>query len=58
VLELLARNLSNKEAAEASGVGEETVKRHMKNRFAKLDAANRKHLVKRAQLLELLEGGK
>ncbi|HJV25196.1 MAG TPA: LuxR C-terminal-related transcriptional regulator [Aromatoleum sp.] len=57
VLELLARNLSNKEVAQAMGVGEETVKWHLKNLFGKLDAANRKHVVRRAQLLGLLEGG-
>jgi len=56
VLELLARNLSNKEVAQAMGVGEETVKWHVKNLFGKLDAANRKHVVRRAQLLGLLEG--
>nr|WP_211167389.1 helix-turn-helix transcriptional regulator [Aromatoleum evansii] len=56
VLELLARNLSNKEVAQATGVGEETVKWHLKNLFGKLDAANRKHVVRRAQLLGLLEG--
>lgn len=56
VLELLARNLTNKEAAQAMGVGEETVKWHLKNLFGKLDAANRKHVVRRAQLLGLLEG--
>ncbi|BAL27478.1 transcriptional regulator, LuxR family (plasmid) [Azoarcus sp. KH32C] len=56
VLELLARNLSNKEVAHAMGVGEVTVKWHLKNLFDKLDAANRKHVVRRAQLLGLLEG--
>lgn len=57
VLELLARNLSNKEIAQAMSVGEETVKWHLKNLFGKLDAANRKHVVRRAQVLGLLEGG-
>jgi diaminopimelate decarboxylase len=38
VLELLARNLSNKEIGLAMQVGEETIKWHMKNLFAKLDA--------------------
>ena len=57
VLELLARNLSNKEIAQALAVGEETVKWHLKNLFGKLDAASRKHVVRRAQLLGLLEGG-
>lgn len=57
VLELLARNLTNKEVALAMGLGEETVKWHLKNLFGKLDAANRKHVVRRAQVLGLLEGG-
>lgn len=55
VLEYLARNLSNKEIAQAMAVGEETVKWHVKNLFAKLDAGTRKHVVRRAQLLGLLE---
>jgi LuxR family maltose regulon positive regulatory protein len=56
VLEYLARNLSNKEIAQAMQVGEETVKWHLKNLFQKLDAGTRKHAVRRAQLLGLLEG--
>ncbi|HJV86941.1 MAG TPA: LuxR C-terminal-related transcriptional regulator [Noviherbaspirillum sp.] len=56
VLEHLARNLSNKEIAHAMEVGEETVKWHLKNLFGKLDAGTRKHVVRRAQLLGLLEG--
>ena len=56
VLELLARNYSNKEIAQAMSVGEETVKWHLKNLFGKLDAGTRKHVVRRAQLLGLLEG--
>ena len=38
-------------------VGEETVKWHLKNVFGKLDAGTRKHAVRRARLLGLLEGG-
>ena len=57
VLEFLARNLSNKEIATAMSVGEETVKWHLKNLFGKLEAGSRKHVVRRAQLLGLLEGG-
>ncbi|QBR01771.1 LuxR C-terminal-related transcriptional regulator [Paraburkholderia pallida] len=57
VLELLARNLSNKEIAQAMGVGEVTAKWHVKNLFGKLSASNRKHAVLRAQLLGLLESG-
>ena len=56
VLEHLARNLSNKEIAQAMEVGEETIKWHLKNLFGKLDAGTRKHVVRRAQLLGLLEG--
>lgn len=54
VLELLARNLSNKEIALAMQVGEETIKWHVKNLFAKLDAGTRKQVVGRARLLGLL----
>ena len=56
VLELLARNLSNKEIGLAMQVGEETIKWHMKNLFAKLDAGTRKQVVQRARILGLLEG--
>ena len=35
-------------------VGDETVKWHMKNLFAKLDAGNRKQVVSRARLLGLI----
>jgi LuxR family maltose regulon positive regulatory protein len=55
VLELLARNLSNKEIGLAMQVGEETIKWHMKNMFAKLDAGTRKQVVQRARILGLLE---
>ncbi|WP_284617667.1 helix-turn-helix transcriptional regulator [Aquabacterium humicola] len=54
VLALLARNLSNKEIGLAMQVGEETIKWHMKNLFAKLDAGTRKQVVQRARLLGLL----
>jgi LuxR family transcriptional regulator, maltose regulon positive regulatory protein len=56
VLELLARNLSNKEVGLALQVGEETVKWHVKNLFAKLDAGTRKQVVSRARILGLLAG--
>jgi LuxR family maltose regulon positive regulatory protein len=55
VLELLARNLSNKEIGLAMQVGEATIKWHMKNLFAKLDAGTRKQVVQRAHILGLLE---
>ncbi|HEU5294452.1 MAG TPA: LuxR C-terminal-related transcriptional regulator, partial [Burkholderiaceae bacterium] len=54
VLELLARSLSNKEIGLAMQVGEETIKWHMKNLFAKLDAGTRKQVVQRARILGLL----
>jgi LuxR family transcriptional regulator, maltose regulon positive regulatory protein len=54
VLELLARNLSNKEIGLAMQVGEETIKWHMKNLFAKLGAGTRKQVVGRARILGLL----
>ena len=57
VLELLARNLSNKEIGLAMQVGEETIKWHVKNLFAKLDAGTRKQVVSRAHILGLLESG-
>lgn len=56
VLELLARNLSNKEVAQFMGVGEATIKWHLKNLFGKLGAGTRRHVVRRAQVLGLLEG--
>jgi LuxR family maltose regulon positive regulatory protein len=55
VLELLARNLSNKEIARAMQIGEETIKWHLKNLFSKLDAGTRKQAVRRAEVLGLLE---
>jgi LuxR family maltose regulon positive regulatory protein len=55
VLELTARNLSNKEIGLAMQVGEQTIKWHMKNLFAKLDAGTRKQAVQRARILGLLE---
>ncbi|MGR4869304.1 LuxR C-terminal-related transcriptional regulator [Variovorax sp. LARHSF232] len=55
VLELLARNLSNKEIGRALQVGETTVKWHVKNLFAKLDAGTRKQVVQRARILGLIK---
>ncbi len=54
ILELLARNLSNKEVARALGVGEATIKWHLKNLFAKLDAGSRRQVVIRARVLGFL----
>ena len=55
VLELLARSLSNKEIGRAMQVGETTVKWHVKNLLAKLDAGTRKEVVVRARILGLLQ---
>jgi LuxR family maltose regulon positive regulatory protein len=54
VLQLVARNLSNKQIARALGIGDETVKWHLKNLFGKLNAGAREHLVARARMLGLL----
>ncbi|MDM0044523.1 LuxR C-terminal-related transcriptional regulator [Variovorax dokdonensis] len=55
VLELLARNLSNKEIGRALQVSETTVKWHVKNLLAKLDAGTRKEVVVRARILGLIQ---
>lgn len=55
VLQLLARNLSNKQIAQALAVGEETVKWHLKNLFGKFQAGTRKHVVDRASMLGILQ---
>jgi LuxR family maltose regulon positive regulatory protein len=55
VLELLARNLSNKEIGLAMQVSEPAIKWHLRNLFAKLDAGTRKHAVQRARILGLLQ---
>ena len=54
ILRLLAGGYSNKEIARAMQVGEATVKWHVKNLFAKLDAGTRKQVVLRARILGLL----
>jgi len=54
VLTLLSRNLSNKEIALALGIGEQTIKWHVKNLLSKLNAGNRKHAVARARMLGLV----
>jgi len=55
VLRLLAGNLTNKQIASAMGVGDQTIKWHMKNMFSKLQAGSRKHLIGRARMLGILE---
>ena len=56
ILKLLAAGMSNKEIARATDSGPETVKWHLKNLYAKLDAASRRHAVERARMLGLLAG--
>jgi len=50
----LASHMSNKEIAMAMGLGEETVKWHVKNLFQKLDAGDRKTVVRRARMVGIL----
>lgn len=57
VLQLLARNLSNKQIALTMNVGEQAVKWHLKNLFGKFQAGTRKHVVDRAYMLGILESG-
>lgn len=54
ILLKLAKRLTNKEIALSMGVGEETVKWHLKNLFQKLETGDRKTVVKRAEALGLL----
>ncbi|HYP34616.1 MAG TPA: LuxR C-terminal-related transcriptional regulator [Burkholderiaceae bacterium] len=54
ILQLLARDYSNKEIAKSIAVSDETVKWHLKNLFNKLDAGSRKHAVTRARSLGYL----
>ena len=58
VLELLARNLSNKEIGLTMNIHEDTVKWHVKNLFAKLSAGTRKQVVSRARLMGILAAGR
>jgi LuxR family maltose regulon positive regulatory protein len=55
VVALMAANMSNKQIALALDISAGTVKWHLKNIFTKLDACNRAHAVKRAQLLGIVE---
>lgn len=50
----LASHMSNKEIAMAMGLGEETVKWHVKNLFQKLDGGDRKTVVRRARMLGII----
>ena len=54
ILALLGQGLPNKTIALSLGIGEETVKWHLKNIYGKLSAGSRKHAVGRARLLGLL----
>lgn len=55
VLRLLAGNMTNKQIANVLGVGDQTVKWHLKNLFNKLNAATRKHALDRARMLAVLD---
>lgn len=55
IVGLLANNLSNKEIASALDLSTQTVKWHLKNLFAKLEAGSRKHLLDRARMLGILQ---
>ncbi|MCV2368102.1 response regulator transcription factor [Roseateles oligotrophus] len=57
VLQLLARNYSNKEIAQSLGVSAETIKWRLKGLFSKLEAGSRKHAVTRARTLGMLKSG-
>jgi DNA-binding NarL/FixJ family response regulator len=54
VLQLIARGLSNKQAADAIGRTEETVKLHLKNIYAKMGVADRTEAVTVALLRGLI----
>jgi two-component system nitrate/nitrite response regulator NarL len=55
VLKLLARGLSAKEIARAIGVSPDTVKDHLENLYAKLEAKNRVEALERARSLGFLK---
>lgn len=57
ILQLLARNYSNKEIAQSLGVSTETVKWHLKGLYGKLAAGSRRHAVTRARTLGMLHSG-
>ena len=54
VLELIAAGLSNQEIAEKLFVSTSTVKTHVSNILAKLDASRRTQAIRRAQELRLI----
>ncbi|RQR43651.1 hypothetical protein DIE21_35000 [Burkholderia sp. Bp9140] len=55
ILSLIATNMSNKQIAVVLDISAGTVKWHVKNIFAKLDAGTRGHAVKRGRLLGILD---
>ena len=57
VLRCLALGLPNKRIASSLGLGDETVKWHVKNLLGKLGGANRKHVVDRARQIGVLVSG-
>jgi LuxR family maltose regulon positive regulatory protein len=54
IVKLIAQGQSNKEIAQALGIGPETVKSHVKSIFVKLNVERRAQAVARAQTLGLL----
>ncbi|MBL0393611.1 hypothetical protein JJ685_20915 [Ramlibacter monticola] len=57
VLRCLALGLPNKRIAASLGLGDETVKWHVKNLLSKLGGANRKHVLDRARQIGVLVSG-
>lgn len=53
-LKLLDKNFSNKQIAASMGASNDTVKWHIRNLFAKLNAGSRRHAVERARMLGIL----
>jgi DNA-binding CsgD family transcriptional regulator len=54
VVALVGRALSNRQIAHQLGIGEATVKRHLRNVFRKLDAVSRVDAVNRAVAASLI----
>ncbi len=55
VLELISSGLSNQEIAEKLFVSTSTIKTHVSNLFAKLDASRRTQAIKRAKELRIIQ---
>ena len=57
ILRLLANSMSNKQIALTLDVRDETIKWHLKNLFGKLGVGSRRHAVRQARLIGLLDDG-